>query len=131
MAVDDEEEVIKKKKSTQLLHQQPIPSYSTKETIPKDELMAPVQGVRLLVARRKLLPKPHQSSCSIITPFFVSGFTMSCGCTASAIHQHSNIPEIKKGYEDKSIATVGKGEDRAQLSCLDHRGVYQYAETLV
>lgn len=56
---------------------------------------------------------------------------MSSGCTTSVIHQHSNIPEIKKGYEDKSIAAIGKGEDRAQLSCLDHRGIYQYAETLV
>lgn len=93
--------------------------------------MAPAQGVRLQAARRKLLPKPHQSSCSIITPFFISVLTMSSGCTTSVIHQHSNIPEIKKGYEDKSIAAIGKGEDRAQLSCLDHRGIYQYAETLV
>lgn len=49
---------------------------------------------------------------------------MSSGCTASVIHQHTTMPEIKKGYEDESIAAEGKGEDRAQLSCLDHRGIY-------
>lgn len=37
---------------------------------------------------------------------------MSIGCTASAIHQHSNIPEIKKGYEEIK-EMVGKGKDRA------------------
>lgn len=44
--------------------------------------------------------------------FFKSVFTMSSGCTASAIHQHSNIPEIKKGYEEIK-EMVGKGKDRA------------------
>lgn len=58
----------------------------------------------------KTLSIQLQHHCPI---FFVSVFTMSSGCTASAINQHSNMPEIKKGYEDESIATEGKGEDRS------------------
>lgn len=54
-------------------------------------------------------------------------------CQVAVLHQRfistAISQKLSKGMKIKAV--LGKGKDRAQLSCLDHRGIYQNAGTLV
>lgn len=80
----------------------------------------PIQGVRLQAARRKLLPKPYQSSCSIIAPFFFLSLCLPGQVTA--LHQRfistATCQKLSKGMKMKVLQQKVKGKTgHSSLAC--------------